>query len=259
VRDLVERMRSLEHRVHEAGALRRAEFPGGVAYYNGDLPLVWDVNFIRVDQRAVDLVGDVERLQAGRGHYKVLIEDPLLVEAHSPGLIGRGFARRDLVALAREPGGRLDPDVRELPYEQVKPFRFHVHMEQLSPPRADVADQVGRVHDRTHELTGERWFVIHLEGEPAGHLIVYPGDGLAQIEDVGVLRRFRSRGLSRRLIEHTLEVIAADGYDTAFITAETHDWPHEFYRRLGFAPVEDRADFLLVRAESQVSAASQSV
>jgi ribosomal protein S18 acetylase RimI-like enzyme len=247
VPQLVDRMRKLEHRVHEAGSLRQQVFPGGVAYYNDDLPLVWDVNFVRVDHAAVDLVAEVEELQAGQGHRKVLIEDPALVEAHSPELIGRGYARRDLVALAREPGGRLDPDVREVPYDDVKPFRFEVHMEQLSPPREDVADQVGRVHDRTWPVTGERWLVIHVDGEPAGHLIVYSEDGLAQIEDVGVMNRFRGHGLARRLIEHALEVVAED-HDTVFITAETNDWPHEFYRRLGFEHVEDRADFLLIKA-----------
>jgi ribosomal protein S18 acetylase RimI-like enzyme len=240
-------MRFLEHAVHDAGALRREEFPGGVAYFNDDLPLVWDVNFVRVDAPAVELVGHVEQLQAEQGHYKVLIEDQALLEAHAPELIGRGFSRRDLVALAREPGGQLDPDVREVPYDEVKPFRFQVHIEQLSPPNEDVADQVGRVHDRTHTATGERWLVIYADGEPAGHLIVYPGDGIAQIEDVGVLKRFRGRGLARRLIDHALELIAADA-DTVFITAETNDWPGDFYRRLGFELVEGRADFLLIKA-----------
>jgi ribosomal protein S18 acetylase RimI-like enzyme len=240
-------MRVLEHRIHDAGALRRTEFPGGVAYFNEELPLVWDVNFVRVDHPAVDLVATVERLQNGQGHRKVLIEDPLLVEAHGPELIGRGYARRGLVALAREPGGELDPDVREVPYDEVRPFRFAVHMEQLSPPREEVADQVGRVHDRTHPHTGERWLVIHADGEPAGHLIVYSHEGLAQIEDVGVLERFRGRGLARRLIQHALELLAPD-HDTVFITAETDDWPHTFYRRLGFEHIEDRADFLLIKA-----------
>jgi ribosomal protein S18 acetylase RimI-like enzyme len=241
-------MRVLEHQVHEAGSLTQTEFPGGVAYFNEELPLVWDVNFVRLDHPAVDLVSAIEELQGGMGHRKVLIEDPALVEAHSPELIGRGYGRRDLVALAREPGGRLDPDVRERPYAEVKPFRFEVHMEQLTPPREEVADQVGRVHDRTYPVTGERWFVIHAGDEPAGHLIVYSNDGLAQIEDVGVLNRFRGRGLARRLIEHALQVVADDGHDTVFITAETNDWPHEFYRRLGFEHVEDRADFLLIKA-----------
>src|SRR3954454_1805664 len=242
-------MRNLEHQVHEAGSLRQQDFPAGVAYYNDQLPLVWDVNFVRVDRPAVDLVGTIEELQAGQGHHKVLIEDPAVLEAHSPELIGRGFSRRDLVALAREPGGQLDPDVREIPYEEVKPFRFEVHMEQLSPPREDVADQVGRVHDRTHKVTGERWLVIHVDGEPAGHLILYSDGGLAQIEDVGVLNRFRGLGLARRVIEHALELVAAD-HDTVFITAETNAWPQRFYRRLGFEHVEDRADFLLIKANT---------
>src|SRR3954452_384513 len=112
-------MRALEHRVHEAGSLRQQIFAGGVAYYNDELPLVWDVKFIRVDRPAVDLVGAVEQLQARQGHYKVLIEDPAVLEAHPTELIGRGFSRRDLVALVRPPGGRLDPDVRELPYDEV--------------------------------------------------------------------------------------------------------------------------------------------
>jgi ribosomal protein S18 acetylase RimI-like enzyme len=89
--------------------------------------------------------------------------------------------------------------------------------------------------------------VIQVDGQPAGHLIVYSRDGLAQIEDVGVLKRFRGRGLARRLIEHALELVAAD-HDTVFITAETNDWPNQFYRRLGFEHVEDRADFLLIKA-----------
>ena len=240
-------MRALEHAVHDAGALRAVEFPGGVAYYNDELPLVWDVNFVRVDRSSVDLVGAVESLQAGFGHRKVLVEDTELLDQVGPELVGAGFARRGLVALARVPGGAFDPDVREVPYEEVKPFRFDVHMEQLNPPRADVADQVGRVHDRTWRETGERWLVIHVDGEPAGHLILYSRDGLAQIEDVGVLKRFRGHGLARRLIDHALELAAAD-HDRVFIVAETDDWPGQFYRRLGFEHVEDRADFLLIKA-----------
>src|SRR3954471_17537018 len=102
-------MRKLEHQVHEAGALRQQEFPAGIAYYNDELPLVWDVNFVRVDHPAVALADAIEELQGGMGHRKVLVEDPALVEAHSPELVGRGYGRRDLVALARDPGGRLDP------------------------------------------------------------------------------------------------------------------------------------------------------
>jgi ribosomal protein S18 acetylase RimI-like enzyme len=238
-------MRALEHAIHEAGATRRQRFEGGVAYFNEELPLIWDVNFVRVDGDSPDLVAEVDRLQSGQGHRKVLIEDAGVLERHAPALVARGFTRRGLVAMARRPGGRIDPDVRELPYDEVKPFRFEVHLEQLSPPNPDVADQAGRVHERTAPITGERWLVIEADGEPAGHCIVYSHEGLAQIEDVGVLERFRGRGLARRLIEHALELVAP-GHDTVMILAESEDWPAEFYARLGFEHVEDRADFLLI-------------
>lgn len=240
-------MRALEHRVHDAGASRRVEFDGGVAYYSPELPLVWDVNFVRVDGDCADLVAEVERLQGLQGHRKVLIEDGELLARYAPALLERGFARRDLTVRAREPGGALDADVRELPYERVKTLHIEVHKEHLNPANPDVADQAGRAHDRAAPLTGERWLVIHVDGEPAGHCSVYSHDGLAQIEDVGVLKRFRGRGLARRMINHALELVAAD-HDTVFILAETEDWPGKFYGRLGFEHVEDRADFLLIVA-----------
>jgi ribosomal protein S18 acetylase RimI-like enzyme len=240
-------MRALEHRVHDAGASRRVDWEGGVAYYNDELSLVWDVNFVRLDRDVDGLAAQIDALQAGQSHRKVLIEDPELLERDAPALLERGFTRRGLVAMAREPGGTLDPEVHEVPYEQVKPFRYEVHMEQLSPPNPKVANQVGRVHDRTVPLTGERWLVVHVDGEPAGHCIVYSDNGLAQIEDVGVLKRFRGRGLARRLINHALALVAPD-HDMVMILAETDDWPGDFYRRLGFQHVEDRADFLLIVA-----------
>ncbi len=240
-------MRALEHRVHDAGASRMEDWEGGVAYFNDELPLVWDVNFARLDRAAEGIVAAVDRLQAGQAHRKVLIEDSELLERHAQALIERGYTRRGLVAMTRAPGGALDPDVREVTYPAVRSFRFEVHMEQLRPPNPDVADQVGRVHDRTTEATGERWFVVYADGEPAGHCILYSHDGLGQIEDVGVLKRFRGRGLARRLSEHVLEVASA-GHDAVMIIAESDDWPGGFYRRLGFEPVEERADFLLIVA-----------
>jgi ribosomal protein S18 acetylase RimI-like enzyme len=111
------------------------------------------------------------------------------------------------------------------------------------PPDEEVATQLCDLHGRAEQ----RWLVIHSDGEAAGQLVVYTHDGLAQIEDVAVLRRFQGRGLSRRLIGHALALLAAD-HDTVFITAEADDWPRELYARLGFEHVEDRADFLLIKA-----------
>ena len=105
-----------------------------------------------------------------------------------------------------------------------------------------------RHSERLGELLAGMFVQVRERGPDSGGVGVYSDDGLAQIEDVGVLNRFRGRGLARRLIGHALQVIADEGRDTVFITAETNDWPHQFYRRLGFEHVEDRADFLLIKA-----------
>ena len=79
--DTVRRMRALEHRVHEAGATRREEFAGGVAYFNDALPAIWDLNFMRVDRECEQPALEAERLQAGLGHRKVLVEESRLKKA----------------------------------------------------------------------------------------------------------------------------------------------------------------------------------
>lgn len=236
-------MRALEHAVHEAGASRREEFPGGVAYFNDELPAVWDVNFLRLDGPCPDPAAEADRLQGAFAHRKVLIEDPELAARFRPALRRRGFGERALLALARPPGGRVDADVRELPYDDVRELRRQILSEQLVPYDPAVVEQL--IEAGAHfARAGGRWLALSDAGRLAGHCVLYSREGLAQIEDVAVLAADRGRGLSRRLIEHALELVAAD-HDAVFIQAERDEWPAAFYRRLGFEPVEERADFLL--------------
>src|SRR5436189_4182162 len=108
-------MRALEHHVHDATAAQREEFEGGIAYSNRDLPVVWDLNFLRLDHPCEQPALWADRLQAGLGHRKVLVEEDRLIARFGPGLRERGFGERVLIALARTTGeGALDPAVREL-------------------------------------------------------------------------------------------------------------------------------------------------
>jgi ribosomal protein S18 acetylase RimI-like enzyme len=240
-------MRALEHRVHEAASGRSVEFPGGVAYFNDALPAAWDANFLRLDRPCPRPAVEAERLQAGLGHRRVLVEDRRLAQGFGPGLAERGFAERPLVALARQPGGALDPAVRELPFASLRGMRRAMLAEQLVPPDPRVIEQVmelGAFEDRA----GGRWLVAFDGDEAAAHCIIHSHAGLAQIENVATLEAFRGRGHARRLISHALEVAAA-AHDAVFIVAERDQWPARFYRRLGFAHVEDRSDFLLLVAD----------
>jgi ribosomal protein S18 acetylase RimI-like enzyme len=240
-------MRALEHHFQDATAARREEFAGGVAYSNPALPAVWDLNFLRLDRPCPQPALEADRLQAGLGHRKVMIEEPRLVARFGPGLCERGFGETELIALAREPGGVLDPSVRELPFEDVRPLRRLVSSEQLTPGDPAVIGQLQEAAALAARA-GARWLVVFDGDQPVGHCVVYSHDGLAQIEDVAVLEAFRGRGLSRRLLEHALEVVAPD-HDMSFIVAEGGDWPVGFYERLAFERVEVRAQYLLILAE----------
>jgi GNAT superfamily N-acetyltransferase len=246
---LIGRLRALEHGVHESATTRSEAFDGGVAYFTPELPIVWDLNFLRLDRPADDPGASAERLQEGYPHRKVLVEDPMLVPAAGAALTARGFRQSGLIALAREPGA-AEPDsaVREVGYRQVQPLREAIISEQMPVPLPDLIDQVTRGGQRW-ERAGARWFVLEDEGRPAAHCIVYSHEGLLQIEDVATLEAHRRRGLSRRLLRHVLDWAARD-HDMTFILAEADDWPVTFYMRLGYEAVEERAQFTLIKSEA---------
>src|SRR5437763_3192468 len=135
-------MRALEHRVHDEMAGRREEFPGGVAYFNDELRSVWDLNFVRLDRACPSPALEADRLQAGLGHRKVVVEEPRLVARFGPGLRERGYGETELVALARSAGGAFDPDVRVVPARQIDDLLRSVTTEQLEPPDAAVVEQL---------------------------------------------------------------------------------------------------------------------
>jgi ribosomal protein S18 acetylase RimI-like enzyme len=242
-------MRALEHRVHDATAARRDEFPGGVAYSNPALPTVWDLNFVRLDRPCSQPALWADRLQAGFGHRKMLIEDRHLVARFGPGLRERGFGERELIALVRDvEGGALDLDARELSFEQIRPLRAQVVAEQLPVPDPELVAQVvaaGALGTRA----GARWLALFDGDMPVSHCMLYSHDGLAQIEDVATLESHRGRGCARRLLEHALALLGPH-HDAVFMVAEADDWPLAFYQRLGFVPVERRCDYLLVIARA---------
>jgi GNAT superfamily N-acetyltransferase len=247
VADLVARIRALEHRVHDAQAAERQDFDGGVAYFNRDLPHVWDLNFVRLDRPDAAIAKSVDRLMSGLGHRKVLVEEDELLERFGVILRERGYGERTMVALAREPGGVLDANVRELGFEQVRDLKRAIKIEQSDNPLPEVIDQMTEA-GRWAEAAGGRCLVMFEGDNPVAHCTAYSYGGLAQIEDVATLEAHQRKGHSRRLLLHAMEWVAAD-HDAVFIPAETDDWPVEFYKRLGFRHVEDRSDFLLIVAD----------
>src|SRR5206468_6735781 len=108
-------------------------------------------NFVRLDRPCEAPALECDRLQAGMGHRKLLIDRSALAARFGRGLRERGFGERRLVALAREPGGSLDPDVRTVACAEIADLRRQVTRERLMAPDPEVVEQLvaaGELNER---------------------------------------------------------------------------------------------------------------
>jgi GNAT superfamily N-acetyltransferase len=87
------------------------------------------------------------------------------------------------------------------------------------------------------ERIGARFFLASVSGVPAAYCELYRHEGVAQIEDVNTLERFRGRGLARALVWRAAQQARASGDDLVFLMADDNDWPKHLYAKLGFDPI----------------------
>jgi ribosomal protein S18 acetylase RimI-like enzyme len=83
-----------------------------------------------------------------------------------------------------------------------------------------------------------------IDGEPRGYLTSWGGtDGMGQVEDLLVDRRYRHRGLATALIHRGVESARADGARAVVIGADAADTPKHIYRRMGWRPVAVKREY----------------
>jgi GNAT superfamily N-acetyltransferase len=86
------------------------------------------------------------------------------------------------------------------------------------------------------ERIGARFFAAWMDGELAGCCDLYEHAGVAQIENVDTLERFRNRGVARAFLGAAIDA-ARPAADLVFLFADDADWPKQLYAKLGFDPV----------------------
>lgn len=109
-------------------------------------------------------------------------------------------------------------------------------------------DQQFRAQDKYYKehYEGATYDVVVVDGEPAGRLYVARWEDEIRIMDVALLPEFRGRGIGERLLEPLL----AEGADAGIpvsIHVERSNRAMSLYLRLGFAPVEERGVYVLMR------------
>lgn len=225
---------------------RRTEpFAWGTAYLDERFPLRWDSNLLWADQpleraHASDLAAECDRVLGGLGlsHRNLVLDDEDAGRRLAAGFAGLGYAWDRLVTMVqrREPDRPAGSPVEEVDVDAYVP----IVAEALRPEPYATSEEVVRQlaeHRRVLAEAGARFFVAYVDGVPASRCELYPGDGIAQVEDVGTVEGLRGRGLARAVVLRAVAEARASGADLVFLVADDEDWPKQLYGRLGFDPL----------------------
>lgn len=160
-------------------------------------------------------------------------------------LESRGYEGRDTVAM-RWPGGPL-PATGDATIEVADEALAGAATRALrggeldEDEPAEVLDQMAWIVRRQHAL-GARVLVARDGRDPVGHVRVFLGSDVAQVEELDVHPAAQGRGIGRALLAAALEV--AGDRELVFLTADPDDWPAAWYERLGFLRVGRSSGFL---------------
>jgi ribosomal protein S18 acetylase RimI-like enzyme len=221
----------------------------GVALLTPSLPLVWQLNALRVEDPAagpVTVVEEADRALADLGHRKLVVHDADLGVRLARPLAASGWnVLRLLVmvrdrpperAVARDAGAEVD---RRTGAAGLAAFR----REQPFGWQEEAVDQLAAMDERYDRAAQARDFASPAR-EPACVCRLYRADGLAQIDEVGTVEARRGEGHASAAVLAAADAAAAEGCDPVFLLTDASDWPHKWYRTLGFSEIGSVYEFL---------------
>lgn len=238
----------------ERVSTRQEPFEFGVAYFDEEHPERYYSSFLRVEARADGLTAEVLAESAERilsdgayEHRLIVVTDDHLAAELAPAFGALGYrASWSVVMSHRRPSDREgEVPVQEVPFVELRALIRQMYVEdpEVSDDRADSFTEQQGKKERT---IGAKFFVGSVDGQPTGACELYLEGRDAQVENVGTLERFRSRGVARSLILRAAAVARESGASKVFIVADEDDWPKHLYERLGFDQIGRSGEFLWV-------------
>jgi GNAT superfamily N-acetyltransferase len=228
----------------------------GTALLTPSLPLVWQVNAIRVEDpgaSAGELAAEADEVQAAFGHRKLIVHDEELGARLAPGLGKAGWnVFRVLIMLRRRPPDRPpEPGAaREVTREVGAATLSAFRREQPFGWQDEAVRQLAEMDARYDRVLAARDFAAPPD-DPACACRLYVHDGLAQVDEVGTVLARRRRGHARAAVAAAADAAASEGSEHVFMVTDAADWPQELYRRLGFDEIGATYEFLKVPVSSR--------
>src|ERR671922_227476 len=244
-------LRETDERVCDKGRTT----PHGVALLTPSLPLVWQLNAIRVEDReatAADLVAEADQLLAAVAHSKLVVHDEEVGARLAPALTAQGWnAFRLLVMVQRRPpdhpseGGLAAEVSRERGALVLAAFR----REQPFGWQEEAIRQLAGMDERFARAWSTWDFAAPVD-ELGCSCRLYSDGTIAQVDEVGTLEARRGRGYARATVLAAADAAAGEGCEPVFLLTDASDWPQHLYRKLGFDAIGAVYEFLKLPIES---------
>ena len=221
------------------------------------LPLVWQLNAVRVEEPAAgarQLIAAAEDALGHAAHRKLVVHNEELGMHLAPTLSREGWNVYRLLVMVRDhapernaPSGAGAEVDRDSGARALAAFR----REQPFGWQEEAVQQLTAMDERYGRAVRARDFAAPPE-DPAASCRLYTADGLAQVDEVGTVERRRNRGHASAAVLAAADVAAAEGCAPIFLLTDAADWPQHLYRRLGFTPIGQLYEFLKLPLGSRV-------
>jgi ribosomal protein S18 acetylase RimI-like enzyme len=221
----------------------------GSALLTPSLPLVWQLNSVRVedpDAGPAEVAAEADEVLGDAGHRKLVVHDPSHGARLAPALAADGWNAYRLLVMVRDrpperpvrqdAGGEVDRDTGAATlaaFRREQPFGW----------QEAAVEQLAAMDERYARASRARDFVAPLD-DPACACRLYTANGLAQVDEVGTLEARRNLGYASAAVTAAAEAAAAEGCDPVFLLTDAGDWPQAWYRRLGFSSIGSIYEFL---------------
>jgi GNAT superfamily N-acetyltransferase len=245
----LKRIRGFLDRVEEAVVDEVEPVRYGVALLTPSLPLVWQLNALRVEDWAATpeaLTGEADRVLGDVSHRKLVVHDAELGRRLERPLAAAGWNVLRLLVMVRDrpPDRRVhDGAGEEVDRRTGAAGLAAFRREQPFGWQEEAIEQLAAMDERYDRAARARDFAAPL-AEPACVCRLYSADGLAQIDEVGTVEARRGEGHASAAVTAAADSAASEGSEPVFLLTDASDWPHRWYRTLGFSEIGCVYEFL---------------
>ncbi len=228
--------------IQDRTATESEAFPLGVAFRRPDLPLIWDLNFVRIEElppetNAGRLAADADCLHAdGVAHRKLVVHGEQTAARLAPGFreLGWRVDRNLVMALSELRPPERGHDVVEVTRASIKTSEREFARGEDPTMSDDAVEQILAISTLTEQAVNMRAFATIEEGNPTSWCELYTDGRTADVESVATLRAQRGRGLASAVVATAARAALDEGHDLVFLVVNEDEGPVELYRRLGF-------------------------